>query len=135
LLFLSLIVNIIINIIIKFISIINITIKFISTINTIPKMSDSSLSSPPQFEICLPTLPLLLSPTLQLCRAAKKLGLASTDSDLFTLSLFSRTLLETTLPTVQFRCLQAGCSYALKLQLLSFNQTGNYWTHYYYVHP
>jgi len=89
-------------------------------------MSDSSLSPPPQSEISLPTLPPLLSPTLQLRHTAKKPGLASTDSDLFTSGLFSRTLLETTPPTVQLRCLQPGCLYAPKPQLLSFNQTGNY---------
>ena len=98
-------------------------------------MSDSSLSLPPPSEPSLPTLQPLLSPTLQLRRTAQKPGLASTDSDLFTLGLFSRTLLETTPPTVQLRCLQPGCSYAPKPQLLSFNQTGNYWTHYYHVHP
>jgi hypothetical protein len=97
-------------------------------------MSDSSLSPPPRSDINLPTLP-PLSPTLQLRRTAKKPGLASTDSDLFTSGLFSRTLLETTPPTMQLRCLQPGCLYAPKPQLLSFNQTGNYWAHYYHVHP
>jgi hypothetical protein len=101
---------------------------------TIAKMSDSSLSPPPQSEISLPTLP-PLSPTLQLRRTAKKPRLASIDSDLFTSGIFSRTLLETTLPTVQLRCLQPGCLYAPKPQLLSFNQTGNYWMHYYHTHP
>jgi hypothetical protein len=136
---LSLTVNIIINIIntiVKLISIINITVRFISISNTIAKMSNSSgLSSPPQSEISLPTLPPLLSPTLQLRRTAKKPRLASTDSDLFTSGLFSCTLLETIPPTVQLRCLQPGCLYAPKPQLLSFNQTGNYWTHYYHIHP
>jgi hypothetical protein len=89
-------------------------------------MSDSSLSQPPRSEINLPTLPLLLSPTLQLRCTPKKPRLASTDSDLFTSGLFSRTLLETTPPTLQLRCLQPGCLYALKPQLLSFNQTSNY---------
>src|SRR3984957_4591284 len=98
-------------------------------------MSDSSLSPPPQSEISLPTLPPPLSPSLQLRHTAKKLGLASTDSDLFTSGLFSCTLLETTPPTVQLRCLQPGCLYAPKPQLLSFNQAGNYWAHYYHVHP
>jgi hypothetical protein len=135
LLFLSLTVNIIINTIVKLISIINITVRFISISNTIAKMSDSSLSSPPRSEIALPTLPPPISPTLQLRRTAKKPGLSSTDSNLFALGLFSRTLLETTPPTMQLRCLQAGCSYTPKPQLLSFNQTGNYWTHYYNVHP
>jgi hypothetical protein len=140
---LSLTVNIIINIIIniintivKLISIINITVRFISISNTIAKMSNSSgLSPPPQSEISLPTLPPLLSPTLQLRCTAKKPGLASTDSDLFTSGLFSCTLLETIPPTVQLRCLQPGCLYAPKPQLLSFNQTGNYWAHYYHIHP
>ena len=36
---------------------------------------------------------------------------------------------------MQLCCLQPGCLYALKPQLLSFNQTGNYWAHYYHVHP
>jgi hypothetical protein len=115
-------VSIIINIIVKFISVINITVKFISIINTIAKMSDSSLSPPPQSEMSLPALP----PTLQLRHTTDKLKLASTDSDLFTLSLFSRTLLETAPPTMQLRCLQPGCLYAPKPQLLSFNQTSNY---------
>src|SRR5580658_4025043 len=97
-------------------------------------MSDSSLSPPLQSEISLPTLP-PLSPTLQLRRTTKKPRLASTDSDLFTSSLFSRTLLETTPLTVQLRYLQPGCLYSPKPQLLSFNQTGNYWAHYYHVHP
>jgi hypothetical protein len=95
-------------------------------------MSDSSLFPPPQFEINLPTL---LSPTLQLRCTAKKPKLASTDSNLFAFSLFSRTLLETTPPTVQLHCLQPKCLYALKPQLLSFNQTGNYEAYYYYIHP
>ena len=98
-------------------------------------MSDSSLSPPPRSEISLPTLPPPLSPTLQLHHTAKKPRLASTDSDLFTSGLFSRTLLETTPPTVQLHCLQPGCLYAPKPQLLSFNQTGNYWAHYYHIHP
>jgi hypothetical protein len=63
-------------------------------------MSDSSLFLPPRFEIRLPTLPPLLSLTLQLCCTAKKPKLALTDSNLFTLSLFSYTLLETTPLTV-----------------------------------
>ena len=123
---LSLTINTIINIIVKLIRIINITIKFICINNSIAKMSDSSLSPPPPLEPSLPTLQPLLSPTLQLRRTAKKPRLASTDSDLFTSSLFSYTLLETTPPTVQLHCLQPGCLYAPKPQLLSFNQTGNY---------
>lgn len=72
---------------------------------TIANMSDSSLSPPLQSEISLPTLPPLLSPTLQLRRITKKPRLASTDSDLFTSGLFSRMLLETTPPTMQLRYL------------------------------
>jgi hypothetical protein len=114
------------NTIVKLISIINITIRFISISNTITKMSDSSLSPPPQSEISLPTLPPLLSPTLQLCHTAKMLRLVLTNSNLFTSSLFSYALLETTLPTLQLCCLQPRCLYALKPQLLTFNQTSNY---------
>jgi hypothetical protein len=98
-------------------------------------MSDSSLFPPPPSEPSLPTLQPLLSPTLQLRCTTQKPGLVSTDSDLFTLGLFSRTLLETTPPTMQLRCLQPGCSYTPKPQLLSFTQTGNYWAHYYHIHP
>ena len=101
-------------------------------------MSDSSLSPPPLSEPSLPSLPTLHLPTLQplqLHQTAQKSKLAATDSDLFTLGLFSRTLLETTPPTIQLRCLQPGCSYTPKPQLLSFNQTGNYWAHYYHQHP
>jgi len=101
-------------------------------------MSDSSLSPPPPSEPSLPSLPTLHLPTLQplqLHRTAQKSKLAATDSDLFTLGLFSCTLLETTPPTIQLRCLQPGCSYTPKPQLLSFNQTGNYWAHYYHQHP
>jgi hypothetical protein len=98
-------------------------------------MSDSSLSPPPPSELSLPTLQPLLSPTLQLRHTTQKPRLASTDSDLFTLGLFSRTLLETTPPTMQLRCLQPGCLYTPKPQLLSFTQTGNYWAHYYHLHP
>ena len=98
-------------------------------------MSDSSLSPPPRSEMSLPALPSTLSPTLQLRHATNKPKLASTDSDLFTLGLFSRTLLETAPPTMQLRCLQPGCLYAPKPQLLSFNQTSNYWSHYYHMHP
>jgi hypothetical protein len=98
-------------------------------------MSGSSLSSPPQSEINLPILPPPLSPTLQLRRTTTGPRLASTDSNLFTLGLFSRTLLETTPPTMQLRCLQPGCLYAPKPQLLSYTHTGNYWTHYYHTHP
>jgi hypothetical protein len=98
-------------------------------------MSDSSLSPPLQSEMSLPALLSTLSPTLQLRYTTNKPKLASTDSDLFTLGLFSRTLLETAPPTMQLRCLQPGCLYAPKPQLLSFNQTSNYWSHYYYMHP
>jgi hypothetical protein len=125
-LLLSLTINTIINIIVKLIRIINITIKFISISNSIAKMSDSSLSPPPPSELSLPTLQPLLSPTLQLRYTTQKPRLASTDSDLFTLGLFSRTLLETTPPTMQLRYLQPGCPYTPKPQLLSFTQTGNY---------
>jgi hypothetical protein len=36
---------------------------------------------------------------------------------------------------MQLCCLQPGCLYAPKPQLLSFNQTGNYWAYYYHIHP
>jgi hypothetical protein len=115
--------------------IINITVEFISIINTIAKMSDSSLSLPPQSEMSLPALLSILLPTLQLRYTTNKPKLASTDSDLFTLGLFSCMLLETAPPTIQLCCLQPGCLYTPKPQLLSFNQTSNYWSHYYHMHP
>ena len=102
-------------------------------------MSQSSLSPPPPLEPSLPNLP----PTpfaepqgFQSLRYRKKAPeLPDIDSTLFTTSLFSRTLLDTIPPKVQLNCLQLGCGYALKLQLLSHKQTSNYWTHYKHTHP
>ena len=61
--------------------------------------------------------------------------LPKSDSPLFTASLFSRTPLETTPPTVQLQCMQLGCKYSLKPQLLDYSIISNYWTHYKNVHP
>jgi hypothetical protein len=75
-------------------------------------MSNSSLSPPPASEpgfLAMPktlfVLPLGIHPPLRLCHNARP-HLPKSDSILFTTSLYSRTLLETTLATVQFRCLQ-----------------------------
>jgi hypothetical protein len=98
-------------------------------------MSDSSLSPPPMSEPSLPTLP--QTPFVQplgLQYRKKRLELPGAESVLFTASLFSRTLLETSPATVQLRCLQPGCSYTPKAQPLSYKQTSNYWTHYQHSH-
>jgi hypothetical protein len=76
-------------------------------------MSDSSLSPPPRSELSLLTMqeaPFVPPPgihhPLQLRQSMPKLRLPKSDSVLFTASLFSCTLLDTTLATIQFRCLQ-----------------------------
>ena len=101
-------------------------------------MSQSSLSSPPS-EPSLPILP--PTPFVQpsglhtLQYRKKKPELPGIDSTLFSSNLFSRTLLDTIPPTVQLKCLQLGCIYAPKPQLVSHKQTSNYWTHYKHSHP
>jgi hypothetical protein len=101
-------------------------------------MSQSSLSPPPPSEPSLPTLPptpFAQTQGLQSLRYCKKIPeLPDIDSTLFTASLFSRTLLDTIPPKVQLNCLQLGCGYAPKPQLLSHKQTSNYWTHYKHTH-
>jgi hypothetical protein len=110
-------------------SIINI-IKFITSII---KMSDSSLSSTPNSplppsEPSLPTLPPtpfvqpigLQSFLSQPIRSHKKPSILESTLELFTTSLYSYTLLDTNPPTIQIRCLQPGCLYMPKPQLLSF---------------
>jgi hypothetical protein len=104
-------------------------------------MSDSSLSLPPASELGLPAmlqtpfvLPLGMHPPLRLRRNARP-HLPKSDSILFTASLYSRTLLETTPTTVQFRCLQPQCIYTPKPQLLDYSITSNYWTHLKHSHP
>jgi hypothetical protein len=115
------------------------------------KMSNSSLSPPPVSEPELPTLPYMpyVQPpgVLQSCntssmppRVLQSLNTSSirqlpaSDSVLFSAGLYSRTLLDTSPPTVQLRCLQPGCTHIPKPQLLTFKQTSNYWTHYKYLH-
>ena len=75
-------------------------------------MSDSSLSPPLASELGLLVmlqtpfvLPLGMHPLLGLCYNARP-HLPKLDLILFTASLYSRTLLETILATVQFCCLQ-----------------------------
>jgi hypothetical protein len=96
-------------------------------------MSDSSLSLPPRSELSLPTMqeaPFVPPPDihhpLQLRRTTPKLRLPKSDSVLFTASLFSGTLLDTTPATIQFRCLQPQCKYALKPQRLDCTIISNY---------
>ena len=95
-------------------------------------MSQSSLSPPPTSELSLPTLPptpFAQTQGLQSLRYHKKIPeLPDIDSTLFTASLFSRALLDTIPPKakVQLNCLQLGCRYASKPQLLSYKQTSNY---------
>ena len=95
-------------------------------------MSSSSLSSPPLMP--KPSLPTLRStsfiPPLGLQHRRQRLELLEADSILYTASLFSRTLLETSPATIQLHCLQPGCSYTPKPQPFSHRQTSNYWTHY-----
>src|SRR5450432_3114617 len=100
-------------------------------------MSDSSLSlsPPPPSEPSLPILPPapFIPPIglgLGLRGRTQRLELPEAESVLFTASLFSRTLLETSPATVQVSCLQPGCSYTPKPQPLSNKQTSNYWKHY-----
>jgi hypothetical protein len=104
-------------------------------------MSDSSLSPPPASELGLPVMPqtpfvppLGMHPPLGLRRNARP-HLPKSDSILFTAGLYSRTLLETTPATVQFRCLQPQCTYTPKPQLLDYSITSNYWTHLKHSHP
>jgi hypothetical protein len=96
-------------------------------------MSDSSLSSTPNSTLPLskPSLPALpptpfvqptdlqsfLAPSV---RSRKTPRMPESTSELFTASLCSRTLLDTDSPTIQIRCLQPGCSYTPKPQLVSF---------------
>jgi hypothetical protein len=103
-------------------------------------MSDSSLSEVPPSEPSLPALP----PTpfvppqgLQLRRIplAKTPELSKSDSILFSASLFSRMVLDTTPITIQLHCLQPQCKYSPKPQPLNFTITSNYWTHYKHSHP
>ena len=104
-------------------------IKVNKVITSIVKMSQSSLSSLPS-GLSLPILP--PAPFVQpsglhtLQYRKKKPELPSIDSTLFSSNLFSRTLLDTIPPTVQLNCLQLGCIYAPKPQLVSHKQTSNY---------
>ena len=111
-------------------------------------MSDSSLSSTlnsplPLSEPSLPALPPtpfvqpvgLQSFLSQPIRGHKKPSMPESTSELFAAGLCACTLLDTNPPTIQIRCLQPGCSYTPKPQLLSFKQTKNYWTHFASSHP
>jgi hypothetical protein len=80
-------------------------------------MSDSSLSPPLASDLGLPAIlqtpfvpSLSMHPPLKLHRNARP-HLPKSDSILFAAGLYSRTLLETTPTTVQFRCLQLQCTY------------------------
>ena len=114
-------------------------INIINFTYSIIKMSDSSLSSAPNSplppsEPSLPALPLtpFVQPTgLQSflappVRSRRMPGMPESTSELFTAGLCSRTLLDTDPPTIQIRCLQPGCLYTPKPQLVSFKQTKNY---------
>jgi hypothetical protein len=103
-------------------------------------MSDSSLSEAPPSELSLPVLP----PTpfvppqglqLRCIPLSKTPELSKSDSILFSASLFSRTVLDTTPITIQLCCLQLLCKYTPKPQPLNFTITSNYWTHYKHSHP
>ena len=94
-------------------------------------MSDPSLSDVPPSELSLPILPptpFVLPQGLQLRRipVAKTPSLSKSDSILFSASLFSYTVLDTTLVTLQLCCLQLQCQYAPKPQPLNFTITSNY---------
>lgn len=92
-----------------------------------------------------PSLPILLlgpSPPLlqglhpfQLHRARSQPQLPKSDLPLFKDSLFSRTLLDTTPPTVQLKYMQPVCDYSPKPHSMDHSSTSNYWTHYKSVHP
>jgi hypothetical protein len=102
-------------------------------------MSDSGLSNVPLSELGLPALPptLFVPPQglqLRCIPLAKTPELSKLDSILFSASLFSRTVLDTTPVTIQLRCLQPHCKYSPKPQSLNFTITSNYWTHYKHSH-
>ena len=92
-------------------------------------------------EPSLPILPPGPPPLLQGLRpfqsrhARSQPQLPKSDSPLFEDSLFSRTLLETTPPTVQLKCMQPACDYSPKPHSIEHSSTSNYWTHYKSVHP
>ena len=102
-------------------------------------MSDSSLSSAPNSPLppsepslpALPPTPFVQPTGLQSflalpVRSCKTPQMPESTSELFTTGLCSCTLLDTDPPTIQIRCLQLGCSYTPKPQLVSFKQTKNY---------
>jgi hypothetical protein len=105
-------------------------------------MSDYSLSLPPMSEPSLPILPPGPLPPppqglrpFQLRGARSQPQLPKSDSPLFKDGLFSRTLLDTTPPTVQLKCMQPVCDYSPKPHSMNYSSTSNYWTHYKSVHP
>ena len=92
-------------------------------------MSESSLS-PPLVDIKsdIQELPLNLRcppPGLELPKSA---------SILFDKGVFSRTLLDTTPPKIQYRCLESGCNY-MSSQPVTNQLTSNLWKHLKKVHP
>jgi hypothetical protein len=94
-------------------------------------MSDSSLSLPPMSEPSLPILPpgpqspLRLRP-FQLRRTTSQPQLPKSDSLLFKEGLFSCTLLDTTPPTIQLKCMQLACDYSPKPYPIDYSITSNY---------
>jgi hypothetical protein len=89
-------------------------------------MSGSSLSPPPiDYESENDTQEL---PTLPIRYQAPRPSLPSSGSLLFAKGLFSRIILDTIPPKVQFKCLQLTCSYAPS-QPLSNQTTSNLWKH------
>ena len=94
--------------------------------------SSPSLNATPS-----PTLPSLpppsVTPSFQSQLAAlprRNPRLPHTNAYVFTHNLFSRTLLETTLATIQIRCMQPNCHYGLANWTLQAQSTGNLIRHY-----
>jgi hypothetical protein len=99
-------------------------------------MSDSSLSPLSQSHAQSPELPgSQINNTLTLQTVTRTPQLPATSSALFSKQLFSRILLETTPPSVQFACLQPSCEYSPSTRSIKDNTTSNLWKHLERVHP
>ena len=117
------------------------------TVIIINKMSDSSLSDvlmdfdshDTHDEPSLPPLPTPIPPSNPTPLRLQPLGpmLPPSTSVLFTKSMYSRVILETTPPTFRTTCLQPNCGYSPSPQLLTQTvaSTGNLWKHYTLKHP
>lgn len=75
----------------------------------------------------------LISPALAL-QPFSRPQLVASQSELFNKNLFSRTLLDTTPPTVRIACTQLGFLYSPIRQAISYNTTSNLWKHYKHSH-